>query len=662
MAHDAGMEEIHQIFFDESLEGLEVMEQGLLNLDVGQADPVVINDIFRAAHSIKGGGGTFGFHRLSEFTHGVETLLDQMREGVRAVSQDLVDLLLQSVDCLRNMLSAAQRNEADPADTQRLSKAIERELGSDGFKSPHSHTESTSQSPWLVCFKPHDGMLKTGSDPVPLMKSLTELGDVDIEVNTHRLPDFDSLDPQVCHLDWQIRLIPHTSTQHCEKDIREIFDWVEADADLQITRESDDVTSTMADCALPTATEARPVTRQADKSNESIRVNLHKVDELINLVGELVITQSMLSRYSQQAVTLDQIASLQQGLTLLNRNTRELQESVMQIRMLPISTSFNRFPRLVRDITQKLGKQVELKLTGADTELDKTVLEKINDPLVHLVRNSLDHGLEVPEQRLTQGKSKTGLLELKAYHEGGSIIIEVIDDGAGINLDKVKAIAIEKGLIDEHDRLSNEQTANLIFQPGFSTAESVSDLSGRGVGMDVVKQNINSLGGQVYINTQPGKGSVTTIILPLTLAILDGQLFSAQGQVYIIPLVSIVESLQIQAQNVKAVVGQHELYCLRDEYIPVIRLSSIFQSGLPALSSCTELELLIVVELENQRYGIVVDELLEQQQVVIKSLDNHYKKIQGVSGATILGNGLVALIIDIAGLIQAFKKPIKRVA
>lgn len=387
----------------------------------------------------------------------------------------------------------------------------------------------------------------------------------------------------------------------------------------------------------------------AAKSGESssIRVSTEKIDMLINMVGELVITQAMLG---QDEINQESLLLLQQGLEQLASYTRDLQKSVMQIRMLPISFAFNRFPRLVRDIGQQLGKKVELILKGEDTELDKTVLEKIVDPMVHLVRNSLDHGLESPEARLAQGKSETGTIMLNTYHQGGCIIIEIADDSAGLNTHKILEKARQKGLVGADEELSEEAIHQLIFRPGFSTADAVSDLSGRGVGMDVVKRNIHELNGSIELKSEAGKGSRFTIRLPLTLAILNGQLIRIGKHIYVVPLVSIYESLQVPTNRINRLSDGHELIRLRDEYLPVIKMYRKFNHD----ADVREIEdgLVMVVDHNNEKAGLLVDELLAQQQVVIKSLEENYTRILGISGATILGDGTVALIIDVAGLVK----------
>jgi len=395
--------------------------------------------------------------------------------------------------------------------------------------------------------------------------------------------------------------------------------------------------------------EADKSTKSASADSTSIRVSIEKIDELMNTVGEIVITQSMLMQFAQstEQPSLDRLRT---GLTQLERNVRELQESVMRVRMLPISFAFSRFPRLVRDLSQRLNKQIELKMTGEQTELDKTVLERIGDPLVHLVRNSIDHGIEMPEARIAAGKSAVGTVYLNAYHRGGSIVIEVGDDGAGLNLERILTKARAKGLVAQTDTLSDDAIANLIFLPGFSTADVATDLSGRGVGMDVVRRNIKDLGGTVELRTQQGRGSSAIISLPLTLAIVDGQSVAVGDEIYIVPLVTIIESLRLKPGMVSRVVGRGDVFSFRGDYIPIIRLHEVFN----AQPRHHELEkgLVMVVEGDGRKVGMFVDELLGQQQVVIKSMEVNYKRVEGVSGATILGEGSVALILDVPGLVR----------
>ena len=673
--------QFHETFFEESFEGLDIMESGLLNLDIGAADNDTVNAIFRAAHSIKGGSATFGFTEVAEFTHGMETLLDEMRDGSRDVTQESVDTLLQSVDCLREMLCASRdKTEIDTDRAAVLKGELEEILASGNNNSASPDNSGKSEEPttaedastcegWQITFKPHHDMLKTGNDPVRMFRELAELGDLAVEVDISQLPVLEDLDPEESYLSWELTLKANIEIEK----VKEIFEWVEDECDFEITAIEGDTTSSTEEIKekevikeatpapttekSPAAAKAAGSKSSANTDSASIRVSIDKVDALINMVGELVITQSMIGQLDCDFDDFDnsRMEKLRDGLTLLERNTRELQESVMRIRMLPISFAFNRFPRMVHDLCQKLDKKIELKTTGEHTELDKTVMEKIGDPLVHLVRNSIDHGIEMPEDRLAANKSESGTIELNAFHKGGNIIIEIKDDGAGFNKDRIKAKAIERELIGSDEQLSDEKIYDLIFQPGFSTAEQLSDISGRGVGMDVVRRNIRELGGNIDVTSEEGNGTTFTIRLPLTLAILDGQLVCVGDEIYITPLVSIVESLQIKKEFVNNIAGQTELYKVRDDYIPIVRMHDMF--GIDVERKNLEGGLLVVVEGDGKKAGLLVDELLGQQQVVIKSLETNYKRVDGVSGATILGDGTVALILDVDGLIDLSRNP-----
>jgi two-component system chemotaxis sensor kinase CheA len=696
------LSEFHDVFFEECFEGLDVMESGLLSFDHG-TDIEEINSIFRAAHSIKGGGASFGFMDISSFTHVMETLLDEMRDGRREVTRECVDLLLESVDVLRSMINAARdKTDSDPTRINEVKQKLEATLAGESGgvaaaasadKPDEGASTATSDAAgpagWKIVFRPHPDILKNGNEPGRILRELDALGELHVTADTSGIPPLAEMDPAQCYLAWEIELIGEIDREV----IDELFIWVADGSHLEITPTGtaaaaqtpciDDEPAGQAASAdrQPAQAEQEPQQSAADaaeqqtdnpdpapvgnkpaadtakgnsgnKESGSIRVAIGKVDELINMVGELVITQSMLSQISDQLTGGDQkmLEKLLDGIAQLERNTRELQESVLLIRMLPISFSFSRFPRLVHDLSGKMGKKIELKMVGEQTEVDKTVLEKIGDPLVHLVRNSLDHGIEMPDIRKAAGKPETGTLELCAFHDGGDIVIQVIDDGAGLNRERILQKAIEKGIIDEHEDPSDERVFNLIFAPGFSTADQVSDVSGRGVGMDVVRRNVRDLGGNVSIDSNTGAGSTVTIRLPLTLAILDGQLACLGKETYIVPLVSIVESLQMQGELISSITGESELYRLRDEYIPIIRLNDLF--GMTSGTRALEDGLLMIVESEGQRVGLFVDELMGQQQVVIKSLETNFMHIQGISGATILGDGTVALIMDIPGVIQ----------
>jgi len=654
--------QFHETFFEECFEGLEIMESGLLNLDIGNADNETVNAIFRAAHSIKGGSATFGFSEVASFTHIMETLLDETRDGKRDVSQELIDILLKSVDCLHLMITAISKKETINMDgVTAVQNELENILGKTPEPSQVNEKEESESidisSEWLINFKPHENILKTGNDPALLIRELERIGEIKVSVNIENLPCLSEISPELSYLSWSINI----KTPESENSIRQIFDWVEdeCDLDIKLLSNNDEIKETI---STPPAQEIvdnknaqPPVTKKTATESGSIRVNIDKIDALINMVGELVITQSMMGHLDGGIEDFDsaKLEKLKDGLTSLERNTRELQESVMRIRMLPISFSFNRFPRMVRDLCQQLNKKIDLTMSGEQTELDKTVMEKIGDPLVHLVRNSLDHGIETPEIRIHKGKPETGTIELNAYHKGGNIIIEITDDGAGFNKDKIIEKALERNLINENESLTDDKIYDLIFMPGFSTADTISDVSGRGVGMDVVKRNIRELGGTIDVTSVIDKGTTFTIKLPLTLAILDGQLLSVGTETYIIPLVSIVESLQIKNENINSVAGRSEVYRLRDEYIPILKLHDVFDIKLE--SNNLEEGILVVIEGEGNKIGLYIDDLLGQQQVVIKSLESNYKPIEGISGATILGDGTVSLILDVEGLINVQK-------
>lgn len=692
------LSQFYEVFFEESFEGLDVMEAELLVLQPGTVDSETINTIFRAAHSIKGGSGTFGFDAVADFTHVVETFLDQIRSGERDLEVDHVELLLKSVDCVRAQLTALQQEQPVPQDDAKALGFAFEKLLSDEELDPDSPCSLSSQLEepasdarpinnesvvsvsdkvtWKIEFTPESHLFRTGNEPLFMFQELENLGALTVTVDFSHLPVLEDLAFDDCLLAWNLLL----ETTADKSDIQEVFEWVEDDCRLviqaqrpalessstepsissQASKQSQSPSaqnpsdSTAITSSKETAVASRAATPQSTSprkaESSSIRVSIDKVDSLINMVGELVITQAMLQQLSEGDLSDSNLMRLREGLTQLAHNTRDLQESVMQIRMLPISFVFSRFPRLVRDITTKLGKKAELRMQGETTELDKTVMEKISDPIVHLIRNSLDHGLETPEERVAAGKSDTGEVLLNAFHQGGSIVIEISDDGKGLNAEKILDKAVERGLVGTDEVLTDADIHELIFKPGFSTADAVSDISGRGVGMDVVRRNIQELNGSVEVQSTANKGSTFTIRLPLTLAILDGQLVTIGSHTYIIPLVSIIESILIDQSQVNLVAGDIEILRQRDEYIPIIRLSHLFNLD----SSVRELGegLLVIVDSDSGKIGILVDDLLSQQQVVIKSLEANFQRVEGISGATILGDGTVSLIVDVGGLIK----------
>jgi two-component system chemotaxis sensor kinase CheA len=673
--------QFHDAFFEESFEALDAMEAALLKLDVGAPEPELINTIFRVAHSIKGGSATFGFSEIASFTHSLETLLDELRGGTMPVTPEVSDLLLKSVDVLRAMLRAVQA--AQPIDAQRVSDlqfdlevVIARKNAPPAASAPEAAAPpcAADDAPprWQVRFRPYRELLARGNDPLRLFRELDGLAEVRVQIDAQNLPPLAEIEPQDCHLAWTLEIAGRIT----EAEIRQVFDWAEGDCELLIQRDpTEHPEHVPAPVAAPNAAPAphdAPAPPAATPSSEtpggrtepaakpeptlsvlgdsgSIRVSVEKIDELMNTVGELVITQAMLSQLGGRCEG-PQAEQLRAGLAQLERNMRELQESVMRVRMLPISFVFSRFPRMVRDLAHRLGKQIELRLSGEQTELDKTVLEKIGDPLVHLVRNCIDHGIEPPERRIADGKSAAGTVRLDASHRGGNIAVEVSDDGGGLDRARILAKARERGLVGPNDVLSDGEIYELIFLPGFSTAEKTTDLSGRGVGMDVVRRNIKELGGKIELASEPGRGSRFTITLPLTLAIVDGQSVAVGTEIYIVPLISIVESLQLKDAQVSRLSGQGEVFSFRGDYLPIIRMHALF--GVEPRTRALHEGLVVVAEGDGRRVGLFVDDLLGQQQVVIKSLETNYGHIDGVSGATILGDGSVALILDVPGLIR----------
>lgn len=658
------MGQFMETFFDESFEGLDVMEAGLLALRPGEADVETLHNVFRSAHSIKGGAGTFGLTAVSEFTHHAETLLDRLREGYQPVTAEAINALLNAVDALRNSLQALRAGEEpDAALLAEAQQRLEAELGTDEAPAtgdgPTGETGADAGAAvagWRIRFEPEPHLFATGNDPARLFRELANLGELEVACDTSELPPLPDLDPESCYLAWDLTLTGDVP----EAEVREVFEFVEDDAGLEL--------EPIASAAEEAGGEAAGGPADGDggdaparqgggaggggkgSSGSSIRVDTEKIDTLIDMVGELVITQSMLSQIGKE-FSEERLEELQDGLAQLERNTRELQENVMRIRMVPISFAYSRLPRIVHDASRNLGKEVDFRMEGDQTELDKTVMEKIIDPLVHIVRNSVDHGIEAPAERRAAGKPEQGTITIDAYHKGGNILIEIRDDGGGISRDKLIGKAQAAGLLDgDGSDLTDEQVFDYIFHPGLSTHDEATEYSGRGVGMDVVKRNVRSLGGHITVRSTAGEGTTMVISLPLTLSILDGQLFRVGDQTYIVPLVSVIESLQVAGDKVSGVAGRAELYHWREGYVPVLRLHDYFN----VTPDRTELAggLMVVVEEEERQLGLFVDDLLDQQQVVIKSLEANYLQVPGIAGATILGDGTVALILDVAGLAE----------
>jgi len=652
--------DFYQTFFDEADELLADMEQHLLGLDPQEPDSEQLNAIFRAAHSIKGGAGTFGFTVLQETTHILENILDGARRGEMQLSTDIINLFLETKDIMQEQLDAYKTAQEPNAESFKYICEALRQLALEAKGLPvdvpvsvaTASAESASTSGLRVQLidlkeKEVDLMLEEMSN----LGTLTNVqkGSTTLDVCIDGVGK-DDIVAVLCFVidEAQIRFPAADEAVAAPAAVA-------AEAEPVV---EDVHTATVTE--LPVAAVKRESKRVAApaKSSEStsIRVAVEKVDQLINLVGELVITQSMLAQRSGE---LDPVAhgDLLNSMGQLERNARDLQESVMSIRMMPMEYVFSRFPRLVRDLASKLGKEVELTLLGSSTELDKSLIERIIDPLTHLVRNSLDHGIETPEKRLVAGKVATGNLTLSAEHQGGNICIEVSDDGAGLNRERILAKALSSGL-PVHENMSDEEVGMLIFAPGFSTAEQVTDVSGRGVGMDVVKRNIQEMGGHVEIASKQGKGTTIRILLPLTLAILDGMSVRVADEVFILPLNAVMESLQPRAEELKPLAGGECVLEVRGEYLPLVELWNVFDVQ-DAKTEATQ-GIVVILQSAGKRYALLVDQLIGQHQVVVKNLESNYRKVPGISAATILGDGSVALIVDVSAL-QSLNRE-KRVA
>ncbi|EFM20999.1 CheA signal transduction histidine kinase [Pantoea sp. aB] len=652
--------DFYQTFFDEADELLADMEQHLLGLDPQEPDSEQLNAIFRAAHSIKGGAGTFGFTVLQETTHILENILDGARRGEMQLSTDIINLFLETKDIMQEQLDAYKTAQEPNAESFKYICEALRQLALEAKGLP-------VEAPASVATVSAEPASTSG-----LRVQLIDLKEKEVDLMLEEMSNLGTL----TNVQKGSNMLDVCIDGVGKDDIVAVLCFVIDEAQIRFPAADDAVAAPVAVAApaapvveevhtatvteLPVAAAKRETKRAAApaKSSEStsIRVAVEKVDQLINLVGELVITQSMLAQRSGE---LDPVAhgDLLNSMGQLERNARDLQESVMSIRMMPMEYVFSRFPRLVRDLASKLGKEVELTLLGSSTELDKSLIERIIDPLTHLVRNSLDHGIETPEKRLVAGKVATGNLTLSAEHQGGNICIEVSDDGAGLNRERILAKALSSGL-PVHENMSDEEVGMLIFAPGFSTAEQVTDVSGRGVGMDVVKRNIQEMGGHVEIASKQGKGTTIRILLPLTLAILDGMSVRVANEVFILPLNAVMESLQPRAEDLKPMAGGECVLEVRGEYLPLVELWSVFDVQ-DAKTEATQ-GIVVILQSAGKRYALLVDQLIGQHQVVVKNLESNYRKVPGISAATILGDGSVALIVDVSAL-QSLNRE-KRVA
>lgn len=694
---DFDLTQFYQIFFEEAAENLDQMEQMLLNLDLNAANDEELNGIFRCAHSIKGGSATFGFTDVAELTHKMESLLDRLRRHEITPVPEMVDVLLEASDAARSLLARHQAGgEGEALPTEDLVSRIARLAAGEGAAPAAAPAPAPQPAPapapapevvaapaaapaaggvrhLQIKIGPVEN-LETADAIKELFRDIPGLGSIKdlpceepksrlFEVETQSTDD-DLLDLMAFHVTKeQVQISPvGAAAPAAQAAASEPAEVAQAPAEAKDEATAPAVAlpeseafgifdgAPGAPVNKPAAAAVKTVTRPniAQMESTSIRVDVKKVDQLINLAGELVIIQAMLAQNSR-ALDPSTNQQLLAGLADLDRNTRDLQEAVMSIRMIPMSTVFSRFPRMLRDLANKMGKKINLVTQGEATELDKGLVEKITDPLTHLVRNSVDHGIESPEDRLAAGKPEAGTLTLSASHQGGSIVIEVRDDGKGMNREKILKKARERGM-DVSDSMPDGEVWQLIFAPGFSTADVVTDVSGRGVGMDVVRKNIAALNGSVEIDSVQGVGMRVSIRLPLTLAIMDGMSVGVGNEVYILPLSSVVESFQVNPADVSTVTQGAQLVKVRDEYMPVIELEKVF--GVPRHGDGKRSDIMVVIESDGMRVALLVDELLGQHQVVVKNLESNYRKVPNVSGATILGDGTVALILDTSSLVR----------
>ncbi|MGP3228400.1 chemotaxis protein CheA [Serratia bockelmannii] len=653
--------DFYQTFFDEADELLADMEQHLLELDPLAPDIEPLNAIFRAAHSIKGGAATFGFSVLQETTHLLENLLDGARRQEMSLSTEIINLFLETKDIMQEQLDAYKTSQQPDAESFEYICQALRQLALEAQQQQEAPAVQPAVQQPVVQHAAAPAAIDGGmrislnglkASEIPLMlEELGNLGEVKDPHQTEHSLDVtlltsaseDDISAVLCFVLEPEQISFSTPTQSEPAAVEASLPEAVAVPEPAPAP----VASAVPPAAKPAAAAVEaPKARAKASESTSIRVAVEKVDQLINLVGELVITQSMLA---QRSGTLDPVnhGDLLNSMSQLERNARDLQESVMSIRMMPMEYVFSRYPRLVRDLAGKLNKQVELTLQGSSTELDKSLIERIIDPLTHLVRNSLDHGIEEPATRIAAGKSAVGNLVLSAEHQGGNICIEVIDDGAGLNREKILAKAASQGLAVS-DSMSDEEVGMLIFAPGFSTAEQVTDVSGRGVGMDVVKRNIQEMGGHVEIRSQAGKGTTIRILLPLTLAILDGMSVKVNDEVFILPLNAVMESLQPQAEDLHPLAGGERVLQVRGEYLPLVELYRVFEVE-GAKTDATQ-GIVVILQSAGRRYALLVDQLIGQHQVVVKNLESNYRKVPGISAATILGDGSVALIVDVSAL------------
>ena len=700
------MAAIRQTFFQECEEQLAELESGLTSMDGGASDTETVNAVFRAVHSIKGSAGIFALDDLVRFAHVFETTLDAVRSGRLNATPEVIKVLLRASDTLSDVVRAARGDgPADEAKTQTVVAELTKLITPGGGQSaPEAAAKTVAAKPqadlpaekvWVISFKPRAALYANANEALPLLRELGRLGQIDVVFDDSALPSLTDLDPEGAYFSWMVTL--HSACE--EHAIRDVFEFVEDDCVLEIAAQAPAAEEeydgadlgegfefeiyapggegvefeiyapsvehepavmppgglAQVEHATPGPVEAMAAKAEAGAPvGATIRVDLDRVDRLINLVGELVINEAMLSQRVLEA-GIARASAVVMALEELEHLTREIQDSVMAIRAQPVRSVFMRMPRLVREVAAQTGKQVRLLTEGEGTEVDKTVIERISDPLTHMIRNAIDHGLESPEGRIAAGKPLEGTVKLTAVHRSGRIVLEVSDDGGGIDRARVKQKAIEKGLISPDAQLTDSEVDNLIFLAGFSTAETISNISGRGVGMDVVRQSVQALGGRIAITSVPGAGSTFTLSLPLTLAVLDGMVVRVGKHTLIVPLGSVIETLKPKAENVHALDAQQRVLSLRGGYIPLIDVADALGYSDTPIDLTKTVALLVEGE-GGRRVVLLVDAIDGQRQVVIKSLEANYRAVPGIAAATVMGDGRVALILDIDNIVSVSRE------
>jgi two-component system, chemotaxis family, sensor kinase CheA len=690
----ASLEQLKLTFFDECSEALQQIEAGLTDIREGSGGEDTINAVFRSVHSVKGGAGIFGFDGLVNFAHVFETVLDAMRSGKLAATPDVVDVLLPANDVLTDLIAMSRSGETIPPDLGSESRAaLEQLLQADGVEADTDDSpapadfegldfmpvpidgfgaaDDSGETSYRIVFRPKPELLQKANEPLYILRELRKLGTLDLVAECDRLPPLAEIEPDRPYIGWTGKL----TTSAMREQIDEVFEFVVGDCELAIEKigvepelPADPVPATeIAETAAPPLQPAMPApvplheiaettaplprattAKAAPAAATTTRVELEKIDRVVNMVGELVIAQAMLGQVVH-TLPEDVTGRLTQVLDEVVHHTRELKDSVMSMRAQAVNAVFQRMPRLVRELATKTAKKVRLEMAGENTEVDRSIIERLGDPLTHIIRNSIDHGIEAPADRLAAGKPEEGTIRLSAEHRGSRIVIEIKDDGAGINSERVLKKAKERGLVSADATLSEDEINNLIFLPGFSTAEKVSDISGRGVGMDVVRRNIQDVGGRISLKSNRGRGMTIQFALPLTLAVMDGMVIRVGAETYVMPMSAIVECLRPPASDIHNLIGAPGMLKLRGNLVPLVRLCELLD--ISSMASASDERVVIITDAgEGARFGIVVDELCGHQQVVVKSIEESYGQVPGIAGATILGNGRVAFILDVEKL------------